>query len=622
MIQQERLCEAIGRAWKPHDRRAIYDWAAEHISLTTDYAIPGAFNVHRSRYLIEPFRAIADDTVRVVTIQKGIQSGGSLLTDISIAHLLCTRPQNCYLNFPTDDEAKNYAERRLMPLLEENAATGGRILEARHINRHKVRSVQIIFSNMWLVLQGANKGNLQSHSVPVLFNEELWDWARGMYQHAEGRVSFFSWRSKIVNVSQAGLKGCDQDLQFHAGTQEEWEVPCPECRHYQPQILSDDSGQKDEKGRPIYAGIIWDTNEVTRPGGRWNWDALAPTVRYRCSKCLSEWPDTPALRRQLDDLGQYRVTNLLASREHRSFHWPSVASPDVKFSTIAKLFLEAKDEEKMGNRIPIQEFYLKRQAVSFDPAAHLSFDLLPTVVTGARWPLQEFIFMLVDVQADHFWVLIQAWSMTGQDCVLWFGRLNTWQEIAAKQKEYDVPDRTVFVDMRHRPNEVYKQCVLHGYWKKVPGGRQWVCWNAMMGDGRREFLNEDLEDPARRAKIRQPFSWPPMNCDPCLGLAGNDPDRPILFGKVCPRISFAKGTIDSMSFDRRELMLKGETSLVSPGDWNKEFAKQMQGEQPETVKSPLGHETRKSRRIGANHALDCYRMGLAAACVAKILHPF
>ena len=229
--------------------------------------------------------------------------------------------------------------------------------------------------------------------------------------------------------------------------------------------------------------------------------------------------------------------------------------------------------------------------------------------------------LVADVQRGHFWVLVQAWNTGGLDMALWAGKLMTWEDVADKQKEWDVPDHCVFVDARWQPNEVYRECARHGHLEPGPRGTQWLCWTAMMGDHRREFLNRDLSDPSGKRRIRQPFSFPPTYADPCSGLHSDDPDVVSLRGKRCPLIMFAKGTIDPLSFDRRELMLKGQTSLVAPGDWNKEYSKQMQGEQMDVQKSPLGHEKRTIKRTGPNHLLDCYRMGLAAACIAKILQP-
>lgn len=626
------LRSAYLHAWRPHDRRPIYEWAADEIKLTTDYAIPGSFHVERSRYLIEPFHAIADDQVRTVTVQKGVQSGGSLLGDCTALWTLANDPKNFYWNFPTDEQAKDYAERRARKLIETNGATAHLLREQRQRDRHKIRTTELHFPNMWMVFQGANEGNLQSHSVPMLINEELWQWDAGMYQQALARTTFFEWRKKILNISQAGEKGGDLDQAFTSGTMEEWEVPCPECRHFQPLIWSEDTGRRTHDGKPIRAGIIWETNDSTKPAGRWNFDALRPSVRYRCSKCDAEWKDLPAIRRELDDLGRYRATNPNAAADNRSFHWPSWACVDVSWASIVIEFLQAKDQEVIGNREPIMEWWRKRPAVSYDPAQHSTFELLPTITLTSdaatkkpKWELQDFVFMLVDVQREHFWCLVQAWSRTGVDLCLWAGKLSTWQDLADKQKEFEIADRCVFVDCRYRTNEVYRQCVLHGHPEPHPaGGMEWIGWTAMMGDARKEFIWTPRSGPDMNKRIRLPYSWDdrgPTWADPCLGLGADDPELPLLRGKLCPVIIFAKGTIDPLSFERRAHMLEGRTSLVAPGDWNREFSKQMQGEQPEVIVSPLGHEKRVSKRVGPNHLLDCYRMGLTAACLAKILNP-
>ncbi len=225
----------------------------------------------------------------------------------------------------------------------------------------------------------------------------------------------------------------------------------------------------------------------------------------------------------------------------------------------------------------------------------------------------------MDVQRDHFWAIVEAWSETGLSCVLWAGKLQTWEDIADKQREFGVPFRGVFIDARYRTQEVYRQCVHHGTELASSSGIEWVCWQAMMGDPRRHFPFI-VRDGKNVTRILLPYSWPPQWTDPCLGLTDED-ERRQLSGKLCPLILMAKGTIDGLAFERRDLMDRGETSLIAEGEWNREFAKQMAGEQPDKKVSPMGHEKILSRKVGPNHLLDCYRMSLTAACIAKVLTP-
>jgi hypothetical protein len=320
------------------------------------------------------------------------------------------------------------------------------------------------------------------------------------------------------------------------------------------------------------------------------------------------------------------VSNPNAPRNQRSFHWPSWACPEVSWASIVQMFLEAKDQEKVGNRVPIREWYQKRPAISYDPEQHRSYDLAPSIELGSRnsepgtpprfWDKQDFIFLTADVQRDHFWALVEAWSKTGESMVLWAGQLLTWQDIEDLQARFSVPLRCVFVDARHRPHEVYKQCTLHGQMEPYRNGSQWVCWTAVMGDPRRHFLYVTKKT---RRRIDLPYSWPPQWADPCIGLLSDDPDLPALRGRQCPLIFFAKGTIDPLAFERRALLMSGKISLMAKGDWNEEFSKQLHGEQPETIVSPMGFRITKSKCLGPNHLLDCYRISLMAACLAQIL---
>lgn len=620
------LFSAFTCGWSTPDRRPIDEWGPDNIQLPhgAGYALTGRLKL--SGYHLEPLRAIGDDTVRCVTIQAGVQIGKSLLGDISVAHLILTRPQNLYWNFPTEKQADAYAQRRAMRFLKGcNPQLAERIEQARVINRHDIGKTEIRLGNMWLAIQAANETNLQSHSVPVVINEELWEWRPAMYQHAVARTTFYDWRAKIINISQAGDAGSDMDQAYKAGTMEQWEVPCLHCYKFHNLPFSQRIGQKN--GQFVYAGLTWDTNETTRPHGRWNFDALKPTIRFVCPHCREATPDDQLLRNKMDALGRYRITNLSAPRGNRSLHAPSWVCPQVSFYLMVEEYLRAKDQEKIGNVVPLREWYQKRAALSYDPEAHRTFELPPTITLDAAdptakkkfWDQQDFLFGAFDVQRDHFWGLVEAWSKAGESMVLWAGKLATWQDIEEKQREFGILHRCMFVDARHRPHEVYKQCTLHGIAQETARGKLWITWTAVMGDPRRHFVYVIRKGKQKGRRIDLPYSWPVQWADPCLGLLKDDPDLPILRGRQCPLIYFAKGTIDPLSFDRRELLMRGQVSHVAKGDWNEEFSKQLHGEQPEVIISPLGQHLHKVRVLGPNHLLDCYRISLTAACMAQIL---
>jgi len=74
----------------------------------------------------------------------------------------------------TNEKANDYAKRRAVPFLR-----GVRGLPEPE-GRHDATRMELVLPTMWLALQAANETNLQSHSVPIVINEEVWQYAPGM----------------------------------------------------------------------------------------------------------------------------------------------------------------------------------------------------------------------------------------------------------------------------------------------------------------------------------------------------------------------------------------------------------------------------------------------------------
>lgn len=610
-------------AWRPADRRPIYEWASENVNLPSAYAIQGPFHVEKSRYLIEPFHAIADDSVRVVTVRKGIQTGGSMLADITSCHVICNRPMHVFWNFPTDDAALDYGNRRAMPLFEACPPIAQKFSS---IHRHKKRKNEILFGPMFIALQGANKRNLQSHSVPFIINDELWEWDVGMYQQALGRVAYYSWRSKVLNISQAGELGDDLDQEYEAGTQEVWHFSCPECRVYQPFEWTIRLRERGPDGQPKFAGMTWDTNGHTRPGGKWHFERLKPTIRYRCAYCGHDIHDTPPERRALNDTGRFEVKNPHASHERRSFHWNSIACDEVRWEVLVEEYLRAKDQEKLGNRIPLREFWKKRMAEPFDVERHSSVDLLPTIdiVTqsdkGAE--IQGVLFQhrlaAVDVQHTSFWMLVQMWSAAGDILTCWGGQCYSWEEVAQRQQEFGVQSKNLLVDVQHRRQEVIRECVRRGQKEALPDKRlAWFSWKAMEGTDLRGFTHK-VKVPGKPDKsVLLPYSEE-QKADPCLGLRDGDPLLKELAGRRCPLYRWSNPWIKDIVIDRRD----GKTGLkflTASGEWNAEFSRQMHSQRKRLIQDKLGQGKWKWEKFRDDHLLDCACMIMVRAFQLRIL---
>jgi phage terminase large subunit GpA len=611
-----QILEAWRQAWRPFDRRPIYEWASTHVNLPSCYAISGFFHVEKSRYLIGPLDAIRDPLVREVTILKGVQTGGSLIGDLAVCDIIENNPGNTLWNFPTEEQAEDWAKRRAIPLLNNCPGIAAKL---EKIHRHKKGKKEIHFPSMWLSIQGAHPSNLQSHSVPFVINDELWQFEQGMYLHAKARTTYFHWRSKIINISQAGQKGDDLDQAYEAGSQEVWQFPCPACHFYQAHEWS----IRREDG--TYAGVIWDTNQTTRPGGQWNYDAVKASAAYKCANCGFLIRDTPRNRRDMNDFGHYFITNPNAARDKKSFQWTSLASDQISFGLLIEEYLRAKEQAKLGNRIPLREFWLKRMAQPYDPEKHDDVELMPTIELTSTAPGAAIVhdgktfttlLMAVDVQTDCFWVVVEVWTPAGDDLVLWAGRLITWADVIAKRVEYSVPNGLVTVDCRFRPHDVFVQCTRNGTWETVPGGKRWQCWRAAKGEAGDGYYYKARAGAQKGKAILLPYVWPLPKGDPCHGVAHDDIALADVRGRFCSIVVWYHGWIKSVLADRRDGAGHGVKSYVLKGPWNQTYARQMNSERKEF--NPI---TRKWlwKKFRDNHLWDCRGMNLTRAFMLRII---
>jgi len=147
------------------------------------------------------------------------------LLELLVPWVVAEAPGGMLLVGQSDDTSKDFAETRLIPVL--NACPPVAKLFPK--DRHQKRKTSILFPHMPLFLAGANISSLQEKSMRYVWMDEIWRYRDGMIGEAVRRTHD-RWNSVVIGISQGWDQGHDSDAFFDSGELLE-ATPDPTCTH-------------------------------------------------------------------------------------------------------------------------------------------------------------------------------------------------------------------------------------------------------------------------------------------------------------------------------------------------------------------------------------------------------
>lgn len=568
--------------WRKPDRRPIWEWAHDNVTLPESYAQPGRFDVSTSRHFLGPMQAIQDDHVREVTCMCAIQTGKSLISEISILWALANSPGPTMLTMQTDEDAREHCNQRFFAALK----SVGQIREIIPQDRHLVTMTAIYFGPYFLTVNGANLSNLQRVSIRWKFNSEVWLWKQGLLAHARGRVSAFekAGNSKVVNESQGGNEGDDFHEAYKAGSQEVWSIRCDSCKQLTP--LSFSGQNKCDPKRP--ACVVWNP-DARLADGTWNIGRAAETAHWECPCCGAASDDSARTRARWNLEGGYVSQRPSAPVEQRSFRWEALVARPM--GALVAQFLEARKAQKQGVTQAMMDFTRQRRALPWkdeftDEKVFLrgSGYLLNSDTIAAKNASEAARVMCIDRQRDHFWVIVRAWFANGESRLLYRSRINTVEQLREVQDRFAIEPQLVFEDSGYFPDGVYADCAAYG-------------WTALKGSGENYFNIE-----MKGVKFKRMWSAA---------------TRILKEGRMVPLIHWASDPVKDVLHNlRRGAGAKWEIA----DDAGEEYESQMNGDRKKEFQNKrTGRSEWRWVRTHANHYWDCEAMSVAVALMLSIL---
>lgn len=506
---------SFAAAFRDPFRGQIHEYAAG-LDLQGGYAVRGRFDVLGCRHLLRPLEALRDPRVRLVSIQGAVQTTKSLLADLVVPYWIEHDPGDTLWLFEDDAKAKQYADTRAMQLIRSKPEIAAMLQD---VDRNDKAKTWFRLHHMNLLFAGLNEGNVQSLSWRYVIVDEPWiHRADGLLRQAIYRTTQYADNCKVLVISQGGYEDEDQDAVHRETDCRVLEWACPGCGFRQPFELSRLRGDDhpEPRLRGTYSGLSWDTNEATRPGGRWDWEAVGRTAHHRCWRCDARIEDTPEVRRRLNDSYDFRPTSLSAESGKVGFWWPAEASMRIPFSRLVVRYLRAKVAlDELSYALPMQEFTMKDRGLTWSDASKADFRPVIQEAYDIRsdWAQEAHRFLIADVQKDlaKFHAGVFAVSGSGESRELARETLASFDEIARLQSQWEVKDQCTFLDCGYRMTDVLRECVRRGHagQVKVRGKLKqiWLCWTGLKGSGQEVFLWTDPRTKLKEWRIHSARKW-------------------------------------------------------------------------------------------------------------------
>lgn len=540
--------------------------------------MPGPWRAANSPWVKEPMEVAADRRVRFCTVMCSAQSAKTQTVINVMCHSVDQDPGPAMYAMANDDDAKEFVRDRARPALSLCAPVWARLTRESRSS--------FTFTSMPLYFVGAgSKAKLQGKPMKRLYLDEVRNWKPGSLDTVTTRVTAFGELAQIFIISTPGNEKDEMHESFKAGDQRTPHFPCPSCGHMQ---------------RLVFDQLKWDTNETTRPNGKYNFDALFATIRYECERCMHTIKDTPSNRKGICKTAKFIRMNPNAPAHRVSFFWNCLLPWWIAWRVPVEEFINARQALRNGDKEPMFKFSTERLAepwrdelgivedFSFLEQRKADYDF------GDAWPEEQRRYMAADRQqsgGEHYWYVIRAFGPFGKSRLVSYGRCNSIAELEAIRTTNNVKLGDAVIDSGYKASEVYRFCASAG-------------WKAFKGDDAEYFLHKDENTGKMLRHI-----WQKSLVDPAFGTKMARRVKPIpLFRWSNP------STKDFLAEYMRGLV----------GDWSipsciaRDYMTQVTAEIREEMTDTRGRTKYIWKQIRkGNHLLDCELQILVAAIVTK-----
>lgn len=308
---------------RPPPTLTLSQWADKYRMLSAESsAEPGRWHTDKAPYQREIMDAISDPHIQKVVVMTAAQIGKTAMLLNMLGYYMHYYPAPIMVMQPTLDMGQKFSKNFLAPMLRDTP-----VLREMVDTKSRYAGNTILKKNFpggYIVIVGANSpASLASLPIKAVLADEVDRYPPSAGTEgdplslAQKRQTTF-WDKKTVIVSTPTIKGRSRiETEYNESTQEEWNVPCPHCGHYQPLV---------------WGGIVYDKSNLK-------------DVQYKCERC-------GCLAGEYEWKAQGRHGKFVAKNPEatvRGFHLNTLASTFCGWEDVVQKFILAHERLAQGD---------------------------------------------------------------------------------------------------------------------------------------------------------------------------------------------------------------------------------------------------------------------------------
>lgn len=465
------LKKVMREGLKPIPKISVSEWADKYRIISEGNAEPGKWKTARAEYQREIMNAFTQTELHRVVVMTSSQIGKSDIMLNVIGRFSHVDPCVMMMVQPTVDLATDFSKARITPMIRDTKVLKEIFFGDRDSAKTRT-SEQTILSKFFrggrLVMSGANSpASLSSRPVRILLCDEVDRFPKSAGTEGDpvslaGKRMTTFWNYCLGLFSTPTTEGASRiEVEYKAGTQEEWQHQCPNCKEFHKldfrQMITDYDEIKDESG---------------------NKTIIVKSVKWQCPDCGMDFDEL-----QIKNSPQkYVVQNPDAMKNGvRSFWLNAFSSPWLTWKDIMREWYEAK-----GDPSREQVIYNTRFGLSYKLRGEYD-DESEFLNRRENYPaeLPSNVLALtaaVDVQANRLEYEVAGWARDEERYGILRGiilgkpnQFETWLQLdEILDREYHFANgkalkiARTFIDSGFATRSVYDYCSMRMYKGRFP----------------------------------------------------------------------------------------------------------------------------------------------------------